>query len=115
YRRSAGVAGQGAGSTAGSRGAEVRSGAGLQGDPFLLLHGALHVPPAGWLRTGAGSRAGPAAGSIGPRDQARLRWGSTSLTLACMLRTALTVVSQSMQASVMETPYCSCDRSLLIG
>ncbi len=37
--------------------------------------------------------------------QPRWRLGSTSLSLACMLRRVFSVVSQSMQASVMETPY----------
>lgn len=37
--------------------------------------------------------------------QPRWRLGRTSLSLACMLRTAFSVVSQSMQASVMDTPY----------
>lgn len=37
--------------------------------------------------------------------QPRWRFGSTSLSLACMLRMLFSVVAQSMQASVMETPY----------
>ena len=42
---------------------------------------------------------------------AALALGSTSLSLACMLRRVFSVVSQSMQASVMETPYLSWSRS----
>lgn len=37
--------------------------------------------------------------------QPRWRFGSTSLSLACMLRMLFSVVAQSMHASVMETPY----------
>src|SRR5690606_29373657 len=42
---------------------------------------------------------------LGAVYQLRWRLGSTSLSLACMLRKLFSVASQSIQASVTDTPY----------
>lgn len=88
----------------------VRRPHGLQRDPVLLLRGALHRASPASGRSGCLSRCAMKTPGISPAfsfrlAQPRWRFGSTSLSLACMLRMLFSVVAQSMHASVMETPY----------